>query len=377
MVGVLLALIVLIVAAALSRGGRHPRLLRGGVAFALTSFLLVLAEASSPTYRMTSGEAYGIPLAIAFVVGLMPWARLVPLMKYPSALGLAVSWVAAIILFAYPVAIYMTWRFARGHRSDGRVAAAVPKPAPSAAAATEVTSGSKACPDCAEVVLVAARICRFCRYEFPAPEPLPDDEPAAAPVPPAATVAAPVSTAIAVAEPSTEPRIAGPATRRRTPGLLLPALFLVAVAVVSVGGVLLFRSMGAAARSTPIATQAPVGTAAPAAVRAQALDAGIIEFGTAPGREDCTIGGGTQSYSLGDPLYWTAAFSRTVEATEATKVRLYVDGAVAVDGNLERAEGSCLNGSVGAGNAVAGHYVLEYYVGSEVLARGEVDVVAR
>ena len=28
------------------------------------------------------------------------------------------------------------------------------------------TSATKACPDCAEAVLAAARICRFCRYEF-------------------------------------------------------------------------------------------------------------------------------------------------------------------------------------------------------------------
>lgn len=29
------------------------------------------------------------------------------------------------------------------------------------------TSGTKVCPDCAETVLAAARVCRFCRYEFP------------------------------------------------------------------------------------------------------------------------------------------------------------------------------------------------------------------
>ncbi len=299
---VLLALIVLVVTAALSRGGRHPRLLRGGVAFAVTSFLLVLLEASAPTYRMTSGEAYGVPLAIALVVGLVPWARLVPLMKYPSAVGLAVSWVAAIILFVYPVAIYMTWRFARGHRAGERVAGAVPKPAPSSAVpATEDASATKVCPDCAEVVLAAARICRFCRHEFPAPAPLPIDEPVAAAAPLAAPEAAPVTPAIAATEPSTAPRIAGRAAGRRTPGFLLPALFLVAVAVVSVGGVLLFRSMGAAARSTSIATPAPVGTAAPAAVQPRAIDAGLIEFGTAPGRDDCTIDGVTHVVFAGGP----------------------------------------------------------------------------
>ncbi|HEU0242913.1 MAG TPA: hypothetical protein VFQ75_03340, partial [Candidatus Limnocylindrales bacterium] len=124
----MLALIVLVVTAALSRGGRHPRLLRGGIAFAVTSGLLVLLVLAFPTSTMTSGEAYGIPLAVALVVGLVSWGRLVPLLKYPSGVGVVVAWVAAVFAFLYPVAVYVTWRYATGHRAGDRTSAGAVSP---------------------------------------------------------------------------------------------------------------------------------------------------------------------------------------------------------------------------------------------------------
>jgi hypothetical protein len=396
MTDVLLALIVLVVTAALSRGGRHPRLLRGGIAFAVTSGLLVLLVLAFPTSTMTSGEAYGIPLAVALVVGLVSWGRLVPLLKYPSGVGVVVAWVAAVFAFLYPVAVYVTWRYATGHRAGDRTSAGAvsPRTRPEAQVAQSVvpaaTGTTKVCPDCAELVLDAARICRFCRYEFPAPtvtevganEEAPDALLAPTPVPePPAPDPAPAPPAT-VATRLTEPAAGNPSARRRTRGLLAPALFLVVVAIVSVSVGALARGVMAGpkdmpANPAPIATTAAISTPAPTPAPSQALVAGHIEFGTEPGREDCTIAGATRRYSEEDPLYWTATFSRTVEATEATMVRLHVDGTLVVDSRIDPSRGSCLNGSVEAGHAVAGHYVLEYHVGSEVLARGEVDVLAR
>lgn len=62
-----------------------------------------------------------------------------------------------------------------GIRSDGRLAvtfvrAAAPEPATTPPGATKV------CPDCAETVQAAARICRFCRYEFGGSEAAPMTE---------------------------------------------------------------------------------------------------------------------------------------------------------------------------------------------------------
>jgi hypothetical protein len=40
--------------------------------------------------------------------------------------------------------------------------------------ATLSTPAQKKCPDCAEMVQAEAKICRFCRHEFPKPEPKPE-----------------------------------------------------------------------------------------------------------------------------------------------------------------------------------------------------------
>ena len=45
------------------------------------------------------------------------------------------------------------------------------QPSESRRPAALASEGTKRCPDCAEDVKVEARICRFCRYEFPAPPP--------------------------------------------------------------------------------------------------------------------------------------------------------------------------------------------------------------
>jgi len=41
-------------------------------------------------------------------------------MHYPSGIGVIASWVIAVCTLAYPLAFYMTWRYATGHRVDGR-----------------------------------------------------------------------------------------------------------------------------------------------------------------------------------------------------------------------------------------------------------------
>jgi hypothetical protein len=375
----ILGLIVLLVTAILSRGGHHPRLLRGGIAYAATSFVLVLAVLSMPRVTMTSGEAYGIPLAVALVVALVPWARLVPLMKYPGAVGVVVAWVIALCTFAYPVPIYMTWRYATGHRPSERDVSAAASAEPTAPAALNAPTETKVCPDCAEQVLAAARICRFCRHEFPAPA---DD--ASAPVVVAdlepASVAVPMSSepdlAIAPTAPEASAMVESPSVSaqpaRVGPRLLLPALLIAAIACVALAGVAIFAGGGKAAAVAPAPTPAPSTTPAPA------ITVGSIDFGTGEGPPStCSITGPTDHYKAGDALYWAASFSRMVEASEPTKVRLYVDGAPVVTGAITPARGSCVRGSVGQDTAFAGHYLLEYLVGTEVLARGEVDVLPK
>lgn len=161
----ILALIVLAVCAVVARGGRHPRVLWGGIAYAVATWLLVAAAAASPRSTMTPGMAYGIPLAAAAIAAFVPWGRLRPVVQYPSGVSLAVAWVAGLLLWVLlvplGVAVYMTWRYSKGFRS-----------APPAAAASLVAAvrpaqpPTKRCPDCAEAVLAEARICRFCRHDF-------------------------------------------------------------------------------------------------------------------------------------------------------------------------------------------------------------------
>lgn len=69
---VIVALVVLAVAAVLSRGSRHPRLLRGALAFALTLLVMYAGLMLSPRATMTTAQAYGFPLMVALVVGLVP-----------------------------------------------------------------------------------------------------------------------------------------------------------------------------------------------------------------------------------------------------------------------------------------------------------------
>jgi hypothetical protein len=67
--------------------------------------------------------------------------RLPSSVRHPSVFGLLIAWVVAVFtVIAYPVAVYMSWRFYVDRR-DG---------------------GSKVCPRCAERVKVAALVCRHC-----------------------------------------------------------------------------------------------------------------------------------------------------------------------------------------------------------------------
>ena len=67
---------------------------------------------------------------------------------HPSVTSLAVVWVVAVCtVVAYPLAIYMSWRFFVEHQD-------------------RVGAESKVCPRCAETIKAAALVCRHCGQEF-------------------------------------------------------------------------------------------------------------------------------------------------------------------------------------------------------------------
>ena len=55
-------------------------------------------------------------------------------------------------------------------RLEPELVTVTPAPAPSTASRARVVETQKKCPDCAEMVLAEAKICRFCRHEFKAAE---------------------------------------------------------------------------------------------------------------------------------------------------------------------------------------------------------------
>ncbi len=246
----------------------------GGMVAGVSGLGVAITKAVLTGQYVTSYRAYStlatvngvVGLAFATVVILAIWSIRHPgalrarfravtqRVKAPSGIDLVVIWVVAVVtVVGYLVAIYATWRYATGHRagavgdeSDG---------APPAA-------GTKLCPDCAETVLAAARVCRFCRHEFPAvpivapasgallETPAPDEMPIPAPEP--------EPLALTTSTPATAGSAAVPPVRNGR-GVWAP----VGVLALIVGLVLLGVAGFGLSNATPASTEAP--TSAPAA----------------------------------------------------------------------------------------------------------------
>ena len=85
------------------------------------------------------------------------------------------SWFVLGFFFALIALIVLAVAPSLNHPSVVYVPAAAPTQGRPSPTAPQPTSGSaaatKKCPDCAELVLAEARICRFCRHEFPSKGP--------------------------------------------------------------------------------------------------------------------------------------------------------------------------------------------------------------
>lgn len=114
-----------------------------------------------------------------------PSRSLADAIRDPSLTGLLIAVLLSFIPFMWPLTIYIVLRYVTGHRAirgldtSAMTGGSLPHPAVpvanrSAANAAQrgvsrsgPTTTTKTCPDCAETVLRGARICRFCRFEFP------------------------------------------------------------------------------------------------------------------------------------------------------------------------------------------------------------------
>jgi hypothetical protein len=85
-----------------------------------------------------------------------------------------------VVPLAWPFSIYVLLKLYMERTSVVNVYGAasrfvqVPPGGSTASVVARLVAGSKVCPDCAETVLAAARICRFCRHEFPEPPVVPE-----------------------------------------------------------------------------------------------------------------------------------------------------------------------------------------------------------
>ena len=111
-------------------------------------------------------------LAVGVIVGL--FAILFVGLFNLIGLGLTVFAVLAAVVPSLTIgsgSLTVTYaRFDRPPAPDGAAAAATNADADVVDQPTsDPTETTKICPQCAEVVRAAARICRYCRYEFAAP----------------------------------------------------------------------------------------------------------------------------------------------------------------------------------------------------------------
>lgn len=97
---------------------------------------------------------------------------------------------------------------------------------------------------------------------------------------------------------------------------------------------------------------------------------GTVEFGT--GGSGCQVTGATTSFSADQPITLVAHLSRGLKAGESVHVTLsHATGGVVSEADRTFDQpGSCLFGNIAAGVLSPGSYVLDYRVGSAVLASG-------
>lgn len=103
---------------------------------------------------------------------------------------------------------------------------------------------------------------------------------------------------------------------------------------------------------------------------------GTIDFGT--GGSGCQVTGATTSFSTDQSITLAAHLSRTLNAGETVHISLsQATGSVVsqADRTFDQS-GICLSGGIAAGALVPGSYVLDYRVGSELLASGAFTVRA-
>jgi hypothetical protein len=85
---------------------------------------------------------------------------LVPCSQATPGIGIYAAGIGAALV---SLGGYQLWR---SQPSAQTVVSTPPEPAPASAPPPETATATKTCPDCAETVLEAARVCRYCGYRF-------------------------------------------------------------------------------------------------------------------------------------------------------------------------------------------------------------------